>query len=86
MNVIEWPSVREKFCNEISTLRLLDIYGQWQADGEVRHLVAQYAMTYRRCLARWTRSADISADRDDERQRSERRMRADDSSVQILCK
>ena len=44
VNVIVWPSVLEKFGKEILNSSLLGIYGQWQADGEVRHLVAQYAV------------------------------------------
>ncbi len=44
VNVIVWPSVLEKFRKEILNASLLGIYGQWQADGEVRHLVAQYAV------------------------------------------
>jgi len=44
VNVIVWPSVLEKFRKEILNASLLGIYGQWQADGDVKHLVAQYAV------------------------------------------
>lgn len=44
VNVIVWPSVLEKFRKQILNASLLGVYGQWQADGDVRHLVAQYAV------------------------------------------
>lgn len=44
VNVIVWPSILEKFRREFLGASLIGIYGQWQADGEVRHLVAQYAV------------------------------------------
>jgi len=44
VNVIVWPSILEKFRKEILNASLLGIYGQWQADGDVKHLVAQYAV------------------------------------------
>lgn len=44
VNVIVWPSVLENFRKEILNASLLGVYGQWQADGDVKHLVAQYAV------------------------------------------
>ena len=41
VNVIVWPSVMEKFRKEVLGARLVGVYGQWQCEGEVRHLVAQ---------------------------------------------
>ena len=42
INVIVWPGARRessaRFC---SARRLLAVYGVWQCEGEVRHLVAQ---------------------------------------------
>jgi len=36
-----WPSVMEKYRREVLTASLLGVYGQWQCEGEVRHLIAQ---------------------------------------------
>ncbi|MFJ1253685.1 error-prone DNA polymerase [Cupriavidus sp. CuC1] len=41
VNVIVWPSVMEQFRKEVLGARLVGVYGQWQCEGEVRHLVAQ---------------------------------------------
>ncbi|MFS8981167.1 error-prone DNA polymerase [Cupriavidus necator] len=41
VSVIVWPSVLEKFRREVLTASLLGVYGQWQCEGEVRHLIAQ---------------------------------------------
>src|SRR5437868_6885803 len=41
VNVIIWPSVLEAFRKEVLGATLAGIYGQWQSEGEVRHLVAQ---------------------------------------------
>ena len=40
-NVIVWPSVLERFRKEVLGARLIGVLGQWQCEGEVRHLVAQ---------------------------------------------
>ena len=40
VNVIVWPSVFEKFRQEALGASLLGVYGVWQREGEVRHLVA----------------------------------------------
>jgi error-prone DNA polymerase len=41
VNVIIWPSLQEKFRHEALGASLLAVYGTWQCEGEVRHLVAQ---------------------------------------------
>lgn len=41
VNVIIWPSIQEKFRQEALGASLLAVYGTWQCEGEVRHLVAQ---------------------------------------------
>jgi error-prone DNA polymerase len=41
VNVIVWPSLLEKQRNEALGAWLLAVYGTWQCEGEVRHLVAQ---------------------------------------------
>ena len=39
-NVIVWPRVFEAHRRELLGTRLLTVYGQWQREGEVMHLVA----------------------------------------------
>ncbi|UIF88359.1 PHP domain-containing protein [Cupriavidus sp. UYPR2.512] len=41
INVIIWPTVLERFRKEILSASLVGVYGQWQCEGEVRHLIAQ---------------------------------------------
>ena len=41
VNVIVWPSLLEKQRKEALGASLLAVYGIWQCEGEVRHLVAQ---------------------------------------------
>nr|WP_321818587.1 MULTISPECIES: error-prone DNA polymerase [unclassified Paraburkholderia] len=41
VNVIVWTSVQERFRQEVLGASLLAVYGTWQCEGEVRHLVAQ---------------------------------------------
>ncbi|RWA56382.1 hypothetical protein AU476_03315 [Cupriavidus sp. UYMSc13B] len=41
INVIIWPTVLERSRKEILCASLVGIYGQWQCEGEVRHLIAQ---------------------------------------------
>jgi len=41
VNVIVWPSLLEKQRKEALQATLLAVYGVWQREGEVRHLVAQ---------------------------------------------
>ncbi|MFA8329351.1 error-prone DNA polymerase [Burkholderia ubonensis] len=40
VNVILWPSLLEKFRKEALGAALLAVYGVWQAEGKVRHLIA----------------------------------------------
>ncbi|MBK3822141.1 OB-fold nucleic acid binding domain-containing protein, partial [Paraburkholderia aspalathi] len=40
VNVIIWPSLLEKQRREALGASLLAVYGVWQREGEVRHLVA----------------------------------------------
>ncbi len=40
INVIVWPSLVEKFRKEALGASLLGVYGVWQREGEVKHLVA----------------------------------------------
>jgi error-prone DNA polymerase len=39
VNVIVWPSLPEKQRREALSASLLAVYGTWQCEGEVRHLV-----------------------------------------------
>jgi error-prone DNA polymerase len=41
VNVIVWPGLVEKQRKEVLGASLLAVYGVWQCEGEVRHLVAQ---------------------------------------------
>ena len=41
VNVIIWPSLLEKQRREALGAALLGVYGTWQCEREVRHLVAQ---------------------------------------------
>ena len=41
VNVIVWQSVMEKYRREALNASLLAVYGTWQSEGGVRHLVAQ---------------------------------------------
>jgi error-prone DNA polymerase len=41
VNVIVWRRVQERFRRELLHSRLLAVQGEWQREGEVRHLVAQ---------------------------------------------
>ncbi len=41
VNVIVWRSLRERQRQEVLGASLLAVYGVWQCQGEVRHLVAQ---------------------------------------------
>jgi error-prone DNA polymerase len=40
VNVIVWPALKERQRRELVHSRLLAVYGVWQREGEVRHLVA----------------------------------------------
>lgn len=40
-NVIVWPALLEKYRREVLGASLLAVYGVWQADGKVQHLIAK---------------------------------------------
>lgn len=42
INVIVWPSVLEEQRREVLGATLVGVYGKWQCEGEVRHLIAQH--------------------------------------------
>ena len=50
VNVIVWPSVLEKFRKEVLGARLLAVYGTWQVEGDVRHLIAQRLVDFSHLL------------------------------------
>jgi error-prone DNA polymerase len=52
VNVIVWKSIKEKQRHTLTQSRLLAVYGQWQREGEVRHLVAQYLVDMSHLLGR----------------------------------
>ncbi|TWG87952.1 error-prone DNA polymerase [Cupriavidus gilardii J11] len=61
VNVIVWSSLLEKFRKEFLGASLIGIYGQWQVDGDVGHLVAQRAVDLSTMLgALDTRSRNFS--------------------------
>ncbi len=42
VNVVVWTSVRDRFRQALLRSRLLAVYGVWQREGEVRHLIAHH--------------------------------------------
>lgn len=42
VNVVVWKRVREQFRHALLRSRLLAVYGVWQREGEVRHLIAHH--------------------------------------------
>jgi error-prone DNA polymerase len=44
VNIIVWESLLEKYRREALGASLLAVYGTWQSEGGVRHLVAQLLM------------------------------------------
>ncbi len=52
VNVIVWKSIKEKQRQTLLQSKLLAVYGQWQREGEVRHLVAQYLVDMSHLLGR----------------------------------
>lgn len=41
VNVIVWPALVDQFRHEVLNAKLLGVYGIWQTDGKVHHLVAK---------------------------------------------
>jgi error-prone DNA polymerase len=54
VNVIVWKSVKEKQREPLLRSKLLAVYGQWQREGEVRHLVAQHLVDMTALLGKLT--------------------------------
>jgi error-prone DNA polymerase len=50
VNVIVWPSLVEKFRKEALGAATLGVYGVWQREGEVKHLVANRLVDMTRLL------------------------------------
>ncbi|MEY4765236.1 MAG: hypothetical protein RI907_1909, partial [Pseudomonadota bacterium] len=42
VNVIVWRAIRDRFRPVLIGARLMAVYGVWQREGEVRHLIAQH--------------------------------------------
>lgn len=42
VNVVVWKHVRDRYRQALLQARLLAVYGVWQREGEVRHLIAQH--------------------------------------------
>jgi error-prone DNA polymerase len=60
VNVIVWPDLVEKQRREVLNAPLLGVYGIWQREGEVRHLVAKRLVDMSHLLGRLnTRSRDF---------------------------
>jgi error-prone DNA polymerase len=60
VNVIVWPAVLERQRRQALGASLLAVYGVWQSEGEVRHLVAQYLVDMSEWLgALYTESRDF---------------------------
>ncbi|WP_342119517.1 error-prone DNA polymerase [Pseudoduganella sp. OTU4001] len=52
VNVIIWPDLVDKYRREVLGARLLGVYGVWQAEGLVRHLVARRLVDLSHMLGR----------------------------------
>jgi len=52
VNVIIWPSLVEKFRREVLSAPLLGVYGIWQEEAGVRHLVAKRLVDLSHMIAR----------------------------------
>jgi error-prone DNA polymerase len=60
VNVIVWPNLVEQQRREVLNASLLGVYGVWQREGEVRHLVARRLVDMSQLLGRLdTRSRDF---------------------------
>jgi error-prone DNA polymerase len=60
VNVIVWPNLVEQQRREVLNASLLGVYGVWQREGEVRHLVAKRLVDMSQLLGRLdTRSRDF---------------------------
>ena len=52
VNVIVWPSLVEQQRNEVLNASLLGVYGVWQREGSVCHLVAKRLVDLSHLLGR----------------------------------
>jgi error-prone DNA polymerase len=60
VNVIVWPTLVEQQRREVLNAPLLGVYGIWQRQGQVRHLVAKRLVDMSPLLGRLdTRSRDF---------------------------
>ncbi|MFL6673056.1 MAG: error-prone DNA polymerase [Massilia sp.] len=57
INVIVWPKLLEQQRREVLNAPLLGVYGIWQREGEVRHLVAKRLVDMSHLLGRLTTSS-----------------------------
>ncbi len=57
VNVIIWPSLIEQQRREVLSASLLGVYGIWQREGEVRHLVAKRLVDMTALMGRLTTSS-----------------------------
>ncbi len=61
VNVIVWPALIERYRKELLASRLLGVYGKWQCEGSVRHLVAMRLVDLSHLLGKLsTRSRDFA--------------------------
>jgi error-prone DNA polymerase len=60
VNVIVWPALIDRYRKELLTAQLLGVYGIWQCESKVRHLVAKRLVDLSPLLGRLTtRSRDF---------------------------
>lgn len=60
VNVICWPTLVEQFRREVMGAQLLGVYGMWQSENNVRHLVAKRLVDLSHLLGELeTRSRDF---------------------------
>ncbi len=52
VNVVCWASMIEKFRRPILASRLMAVYGTWETDGKVAHLIAKRVVDYSELLGR----------------------------------
>jgi error-prone DNA polymerase len=57
INVIVWPTLVEQQRREVLNAPLLGVYGIWQREGEVRHLVAKRLVDMSHLLGRLNTSS-----------------------------
>jgi error-prone DNA polymerase len=57
INVIVWPKLLEQQRREVLSAPLLGVYGIWQREGEVKHLVAKRLVDMSHLLGRLTTSS-----------------------------